>query len=78
VIWFYDPVGMLVKAMETANTVTNTTAIAKALHSFTPAHPYQGALTDWYNSRNVIIRGSDYGVFRNGRSQWTYLPPPTS
>jgi branched-chain amino acid transport system substrate-binding protein len=78
VIWFYDPVGMLVKAMEKAGTVTNTTAIAKALHSWTPANPYQGALTDWYNSRNVIIRGSDIAVFRDGTAQWTYLPPPTS
>jgi branched-chain amino acid transport system substrate-binding protein len=78
VIWFYDPVGMLVKAMEKAGTVTDTKAIAKELHSFTAGHPYQGALTDWYNSRNVIIRGSDYAVYRNGQSTWTYLPPPAN
>lgn len=75
VIWFYDPVGMLVKAMEKAGTVTDTKAIAKELHTFTAAHPYQGALTDWYNSRNVIIRGSDIAIYRDGKSQWTYLPP---
>lgn len=75
VIWFYDPVGMLVKAMEKAGTVTDTKAIAKELHSFTASHPYQGALTDWYNSRNVIIRGSDIAVYKDGQSTWTYLPP---
>jgi branched-chain amino acid transport system substrate-binding protein len=77
VVWFYDPVGMLVKAMEKAGSVTDTTAIAKELHSFTASHPYQGALTDYYDSSNVIIRGSDYAVYRNGQAQWTYLPPAT-
>jgi branched-chain amino acid transport system substrate-binding protein len=78
VVWFYDPVGMLVKAMEKAGTVTDTKAIAKELHSFTASHPYQGALTDWYNAQNVLIRGSDYAVYRDGKAVWTYLPPPAN
>jgi ABC-type branched-subunit amino acid transport system substrate-binding protein len=76
VIWFYDPVGMLVKAMQMAGTVTDPKAIAVKLHTFSSSNPYKGALDDWYNSDNILVRGSDIALYKDGKTTWTYQPPP--
>jgi ABC-type branched-subunit amino acid transport system substrate-binding protein len=73
-LWFYDPVGMTVKAMTEVGSVTDTKAIAAKIAS----SGYSGAM-DWkFNSDNVALHGSDYAVEKNGTVSWTNTPIPAS
>jgi branched-chain amino acid transport system substrate-binding protein len=74
-IWFYDAVLNVVAAMQKAGTVTDTTAIAKAVRSLT----FHGAESVQYTPQNLPIHGTDIAVLNDaGQVKYTYVPAPSS
>jgi hypothetical protein len=73
-LWFYDPVGMTVKAMTEVGSVTDTKAIAAKIASST----YDGAMQWKFNPENVALHGSDFAVEKDGKVTWTNVPIPAS
>jgi branched-chain amino acid transport system substrate-binding protein len=72
-IWWYDPVHMVVKAMEQAGTTTDTKAITKKLEVM----HYNGALQDvHYTANHLPVYGVDMGVLVSGNLRWVTLSPP--
>jgi branched-chain amino acid transport system substrate-binding protein len=72
-VWFYDAALNAVAGMEKAGTVTDTTAIAKAIRSLT----FKGAETIHYTSQNLPVHGTDYGILFGGAQRYYYAPPPS-
>jgi branched-chain amino acid transport system substrate-binding protein len=71
-LWYYDPVLMLVKAMQVAKSTTNPTAVRKALRTIR----WNGALGFvCFTKQNIIEYGTTTALVKNGKVQWSYWAP---
>jgi branched-chain amino acid transport system substrate-binding protein len=73
-MWFYDALLNAVAGMEKAGTVSDVQKIADAIKGTT----FDGAETLTYNSTNLPIHGTDYGLLVNNKPKYYYVVPSTS
>ena len=71
-LWYYDPVLMLVKAMQVAQSTTNPAAVRKALVKIR----WNGALGFvCFTRQHIIEYGTTTALVDNGNVRWSYWPP---
>jgi branched-chain amino acid transport system substrate-binding protein len=70
----YDPAFMLIAAMQQADSVDDTTAIAEALKTIR----YSGYGEDemYFDSRNIIVTGNDACTIYQDQMTCEHIPPP--